>query len=168
MIEHLNDVVIVSALRTPMGSFGGDLSSLSCTQLGSIAIKGAVNSLNPLPNVGEVIMGAVLTAGLGQAPARQASIGAGLSSAIPCMTINKVCGSGLQAIMLGSDSIRLGRVKVVVVGGMESMSNTPMLLSRGRSSFPYGHQKLHDSLISDGLWDIYNDFHMGNAGELCA
>jgi len=165
----MKTVYIVAAVRTPMGSFGGSLQSLSATQLGSIAIKGALekSGLNA-ESVQEVFMGNVLSAGLGQAPARQAALGAGIPNTVPCTTVNKVCASGMKAIMLAAQSIRLGENDVVVAGGMESMSNVPYYLTGARFGQKLGHGEMTDGLIKDGLWDVYNNFHMGNAGELCA
>lgn len=161
--------VILSATRTPIGAFMGGLSSLPSPKLGAIAIKEAVNRSGIKPeDVSEVIMGNVLTAGAGQAPARQATIYAGLPNSVPCMTINKVCGSGLKSVMLADQAIRLGEADFVVAGGMESMSNAPYLLPKARGGYKMGDGKLVDSMIADGLWDVYNNFHMGNAGELCA
>jgi acetyl-CoA C-acetyltransferase len=165
----MRKTVIVSAARTPVGSFNGLLSPVSATKLGSIAIAGALEKvqLNG-EQVDEVIMGNVLSAGLGQAPARQASVGAGLPKSIGCTTVNKVCGSGLKAVMLANQAIVAGDADVVVAGGMESMSNAPYLLTRARSGYHMGHGELVDSMIQDGLWDVYNQFHMGEAAELCA
>jgi acetyl-CoA C-acetyltransferase len=161
--------VIVSAARTPIGSFNGTLSAISATRLGSVAIGAALKriELNGA-QVDEVIMGNVLSAGLGQAPARQASLGAGLPESIGCTTVNKVCGSGLKAVMLANQAIIAGDAEVVVAGGMESMSNAPYLLMKARSGYRMGHGELIDSMIRDGLWDVYNQFHMGEAAELCA
>ncbi|NOX36188.1 MAG: thiolase family protein [Calditrichaeota bacterium] len=163
------EVVIVSAVRTPIGSFNGALASLTAPQLGSLVIKEALKRAG-LKNedVDAVIMGNVLTAGVGQAPARQAAIFAGLPTSVDCMTINKVCGSGLKAVMLARNEIALNEADVVVAGGMESMSNAPYLLSKARFGYRMGHGQLIDSMINDGLWDVYNNFHMGNAAELCA
>jgi len=161
--------VILSAVRTPIGSFMGSLSTLSAPQLGAICIKEALNRANITPNdVQEVIMGNVLTAGVGQAPARQASIYAGLPLNVECMTINKVCGSGLKSVMLADQAIRCGDLDVAVVGGQESMSNAPYILQKAREGYRMGNGELIDSMINDGLWDVYNKFHMGNAGELCS
>lgn len=161
--------VILSAVRTPIGSFMGSLSTLSAPQLGAICIKEAVNRANITPTeVQEVIMGNVLTAGVGQAPARQASIYAGLPLNVECMTINKVCGSGLKSVMLADQAIRCGDLDVAVVGGQESMSNAPYILQKAREGYRMGNGELIDSMIHDGLWDVYNKFHMGNAGELCS
>ena len=165
----MKEVVIVSAVRTPIGSFGGVLSSLSATQLGATAIKGAVTKAGiDASEVQEVFMGNVLQAGIGQAPARQASIYAGLGDQVPCTTVNKVCASGMKSIMLGAQSIALGQNEVVVAGGMESMSNVPYYLSKARTGYRLGDGKIQDGLVHDGLTDVYNEYHMGNAAELCA
>jgi acetyl-CoA C-acetyltransferase len=165
----MNEVVIVSACRTPIGSFGGSLSSVSASRLGAIVIEQALKRINLSPKeINEVIMGCVLTAGIGQAPARQAALFAGLPETVETMTINKVCGSGLKAIMLGAQAIMLGDADVVVAGGMESMSNVPYLLEKARTGYRMGHGQLVDAMIKDGLWDVYNNFHMGSAAELCA
>lgn len=165
----MENVVIVSALRTPVGSFQGQLSSLAAPRLGSQAIKAALEKaqLNS-SEVDEVIMGEVLTAGVGQAPARQAAIYAGISNSTPCMTINKVCGSGLKAVMLAADSIKLGNTKIAVAGGQENMSLAPHLLENSRNGYRMGNTQMTDSMIKDGLWDPYNNFHMGNAAEICS
>ncbi|MCK4821664.1 acetyl-CoA C-acyltransferase, partial [bacterium] len=168
-MKSLREVVIVGAARTPIGSFMGSLSSLPATRLGSIVINEALNRAGIEKSVvDEVIMGNVLVAGEGQAPARQAALGANLPESIECLTINKVCGSGLKSVMLASQSIMVGDADVVVAGGMESMSNVPYYLFKARNGFRMGDQKLVDGMIFDGLWDVYNDFHMGNAAELCA
>jgi acetyl-CoA C-acetyltransferase len=165
----MKEVVIVSAVRTPIGSFQGALSSLTAPQLGAIVIKEAVSRAGiKNEDVSEVIMGCVLAAGIGQAPARQAAIYAGLPESVPCLTINKVCGSGLKSVMLGAQAIMCGDAEVVVAGGMESMSNVPYYLDKARSGYRMGNGVLLDGLIKDGLWDVYNNFHMGNAAELCA
>ncbi len=165
----MQEAIIVSACRTPIGSFGGSLSSIPATKLGAIVIEEALKRANVSKDaVDEVIMGNVLTAGEGQAPARQAAIFAGLPASVVCMTVNKVCGSGMKAIMLGAQAIQLGDAEIVVAGGMESMSNTPYLLERARDGYKMGNAELVDSMIKDGLWDVYNNFHMGNAAELCA
>jgi acetyl-CoA C-acetyltransferase len=164
-----NKIVIASACRTPIGAFNGVLSSLTAPQLGSIVIREALSRAGLTgEDVSEVIMGEVLTGGVGQAPARQASLGAGIPDSVPCMTINKVCGSGLKSVMLAAQAIQTGDADIVVAGGMESMSNAPYLLDKARSGYRLGHGELTDSLIRDGLWDVYNDFHMGEAAELCA
>lgn len=161
-------VFIVSAKRTPIGSFNGSLSSVPAPALGAQAIKSAVEAAGLKPeDVDECIMGNVLTAGVGQAPARQAALGAGLPNSVPCMTINKVCGSGLKAVMLASDSIKLGNSEVVVCGGQENMSLAPHLLLNSRAGYRMGHIQATDSMINDGLWDPYNNWHMGNAAECC-
>ena len=165
----MNKVYIVSAVRTPMGSFGGVLSSVSATKLGSFAIKGALEKINLDPKeVDEVYMGNVLQANLGQAPARQAAIFAGIGQEVPCTTINKVCSSGMKAIMLGAQSIQLGDNEVVICGGMENMSNVPHYLQTGRKGQKLGDMSLVDGMVKDGLTDVYNNFHMGNAAEICA
>jgi acetyl-CoA C-acetyltransferase len=163
------EVVIVGMARTPIGSFQGALSSIPAPRLGATAIKAALERAGVKPDaIGEVIMGNVLTAGEGQAPARQAAIYAGIPTSVPAMTINKVCGSGMKAIMLGVQSIVLGDVDCVVAGGMESMSQAPYLLPTGRSGFRMGHSQVVDSMIQDGLWDPYKNQHMGMCAELCA
>lgn len=161
--------VILSGARTPIGGFMGSLSSQSAPQLGAIAIKGALEKAGVSPDkVNEVIMGNVLTGGVGQAPARQAAIYAGLPTSVECMTINKVCGSGLKAVMLADQVINNGDADVIVAGGQESMTNAPHALFGVRNGYKMGNQNLVDLMIHDGLWDVYNNFHMGNAGELCA
>jgi len=165
----MKEVVIVSAVRTPMGSFGGALSSISATKLGSTAIKGAVEKAGINPDlIDEVFMGNVLQANLGQAPARQAAIAAGLSQDVPCTTINKVCSSGMKSIMLAAQSIRCGDNAIVVAGGMENMSAVPHYFDKGRNGQKLGDMKLIDGLVKDGLTDVYNNVHMGNCAELCA
>ena len=159
--SDMEKVIIASAQRTPVGSFQGSLSSLTAPKLGAIAIKSAVEKAGIYPgDVEEVIMGQVLTAGAGQAPARQAAIYAGLPNSVPCMTINKVCGSGLKSVMLAADSIQLGRTKIAIAGGQECMSLAPHLLENSRSGYRMGSQTIVDSMIKDGLWDPYNNFHM--------
>jgi acetyl-CoA C-acetyltransferase len=161
--------VIVSAIRTPIGSFSGSLSSLPATQLGSRAIGAALKKIELTGDeVDEVIMGNVLPAGLGQAPARQAALGAALPNSVACTTINKVCGSSLKAVMLAAQAIIAGDAEVLVAGGMESMSNAPYLLTKARTGYRMGSGELVDSMIHDGLWDVYNQFHMGAAAEICA
>ena len=165
----MRDVVIVSAARTPIGSFQGSLSDVQATKLGALAIEEAIKRAGiDKKIIDEVIMGNVLTAGEGQAPARQAALFAGLPESVTCMTINKVCGSGLKSVMLAAQAIMCGDADVIVAGGMESMSNTPYLLDKARTGYRMGHGQIVDSMIKDGLWDVYNDYHMGNAGELCA
>jgi acetyl-CoA C-acetyltransferase len=169
MGNQRREVVIVGAARTPVGSFLGALSGLSAPKLGAAAIREALRRAGVAPElVDEVIMGNVLQAGVGQAPARQAALWAGLPTKVECLTINKVCGSGLKAVMLAEQAIAVGDAEVIVAGGMESMSNAPYLLERARTGYRLGHGEVVDSMIKDGLWDVYNDFHMGNAGELCA
>lgn len=168
-MEKFKEVVIASACRTPIGAFNGALNSFTAPQLGSIAIKEALQRAGLTgKDVSEVIMGEVLTAGVGQAPARQAALGAGIPNSVPCMTINKVCGSGLKAVMLAAQAIMVGDAEIVVAGGMESMSNAPYLLDKARNGYRLGNGELIDSMIKDGLWDVYNNFHMGMAAELCA
>ncbi len=165
----MKDVVIASACRTGIGKFQGSLSGFRAPELGAFAIDEALRRAGvPKSAVDEVILGNVLTAGLGQNPARQAALGAGLPPSVPAMTINKVCGSGLKAVMLAAQAIRAGDADVIVAGGQESMTNAPYLLPEARSGVRLGHGKLVDSMISDGLWDIYNDFHMGKTAELVA
>ena len=165
----MREVVIVSAVRTPMGSFGGVLSSVSATQLGATAIKGAINKSGIDANlVEEVFMGNVLQANLGQAPARQAAIFAGLSKDVPCTTINKVCSSGMKSVMLAAQSIKAGDNDIVIAGGMENMSSVPHYFAKGRKGQKLGDMKLIDGLVKDGLTDVYNKVHMGNCAEICA
>lgn len=165
----LNDVVIVCAVRTPIGSFQGSLGQRSATELGSAVISEVLRRADLTGSeVDEVIFGNVLSAGLGQAPTRQAALGAGLPQTVKCLTVNKVCGSGLKAVMLAAQAVQLGEAEIVVAGGMESMSNAPYLLPKARGGYRMGHGTIVDSLIKDGLWDVYNDFHMGSAAELCA
>ena len=165
----MKEVVIVSAVRTPMGSFGGIFSSIPATKLGSYAIKGAIEKCGiDKEIIDEVFMGNVLQANLGQAPARQAAIEAGLSENIPCTTINKVCSSGMKSIMIGTQSILCGDNEVVVVGGMENMSLVPHYLSNSRNGQKLGDFKVLDGLVHDGLTDVYNNKHMGLCAETCA
>ena len=162
-------VSIVSATRTPIGAFQGALSTVAAPHLGAAAITAALERGKVSPDlVGEVYMGNVLSAGIGQAPARQAMIYAKIPDSVPATTVGKVCGSGLQAIILGSKAIALGDAEVVVAGGMESMSNVPYYLPQARGGYRMGHGKIVDGMIHDGLWDPYGDFHMGNAGDKCA
>lgn len=165
----MKEVVIVSAVRTPIGSFGGVLAPLSATQLGSVAIKAALNKINLNPSeVQEVYMGNVLSAGVGQAPVTQASILSGIPNTVPGTTVNKVCASGMKAIAIAASSIMLGDNDCVVAGGMESMSNVPYYLDKARNGYRLGHGTITDGLVKDGLWDVYKDFHMGVAADLCA
>jgi acetyl-CoA C-acetyltransferase len=163
------DVVILGMARTPVGAFQGALSSLPAPKLGAIAIEAALKRAGVEPaQVSEVILGNVLAAGEGQAPARQAMIGAGIPKSVPAVTINKVCGSGMKALMMGAQSISLGDSEVVVAGGMESMSNVPYLVQGARTGFRMGPQSMIDGMIHDGLWDPYGNQHMGSCAELCA
>ncbi len=163
------EVVIASCARTPIGAFGGALAALSAPQLGSVAIKAVLERATIAPdNVDEVIMGNVLTAGVGQAPARQAALGAGLPDSVRTLTVNKVCGSGLKAVMLAAQAIRCGDARVVVAGGMESMSNVPYYLPGARTGLRLGHKELTDGLVHDGFWDVYSQVHMGSCAEICA
>jgi acetyl-CoA C-acetyltransferase len=163
------DAVIVSACRTPTGRFLGGLKSLSGTELGAIAVREAVRRAGIDPaGVDECIMGNVLSAGVGQAPARQAALRGGLSDHVAALTINKVCGSGLKAVMLAAQGIATGDIETAVAGGMESMSNAPYLLERAREGLRMGHAQLTDSMISDGLWCSFEACHMGHAGEVVA
>ena len=165
----MKKAVIVSAVRTPIGRFRGTLAPIQATRLGSIAVAEAVQRAGIDPGlVDEVIMGNVVAAGLGQNPARQAALGAGLPDSIPALTVNKVCGSGLKAVVLAAQAIQCGDAEIVVAGGMESMSNAPYLIKKARDGFRIGHQQVLDSMIHDGLWDAYNDYHMGNTGEVVA
>ena len=163
------EVVIVGAARTPIGAFQGALSKLTAPQLGAIAIKAALerSGVNPA-HVGETIMGCVLQAGVGQAPARQAAIHAGIPDSVPAVTVNKVCGSGLQAVIAGAQAIALGDAEIVVVGGMESMSNAPYLSHSMRGGARMGNVEFKDAMIHDGLWDPYGNVHMGSCAEECS
>src|ERR1700734_4360125 len=164
----MKEVVIVAATRTPMGSFGGGLAGLSATQLGAVVIRSAAEKSGLKPeHIQEVYMGNVLSANLGQAPATQAAIFAGLP-VLPATTVNKVCASGMKAIMLAAQSIATGQNDIVVAGGMESMSNVPYYLDKARNGYRLGNGQITDGLLKDGLWDVYNDYHMGSAAELCA
>ena len=165
----MKDVVVVSAVRTPMGSFGGVLSSVSAPKLGAAAIKGALSKINLNPSlVQEVIMGNVLQANTGQAPARQAAIDAGLTTDVPCTTINKVCASGMKAIMMAAQSIKAGDNDIVIAGGMENMSLVPYYMDKARNGYRLGDGVLIDGLVKDGLTDVYNKVHMGVCAEKCA
>ena len=169
MTHHVSPVYVVSATRTPIGSYLGALASLPAPRLGAVAIKAAIEraKLDPA-RVQEVFMGNVLSAGIGQAPARQAAIFAGVPDSVPATTVSKVCGSGLQAVIFGTKTVMLGDADVVVAGGMESMSNVPYYLKEARSGYRMGDGKLVDGMIADGLWDPYGNFHMGEAGEKCS
>ncbi len=162
----MREAVILSAVRTPTGRFLGSLKGFTAPQLGAIVVKEAVSRAGVAPDaVDEVIMGNVVSAGLGQAPARQAALGAGLPPRVSAVTVNKVCGSGLKAVMLAAQAIATGDADIVVAGGMESMSNTPYLLPRAREGMRLGHGELLDAMIKDGLWEAYEDYHMGCCGE---
>jgi acetyl-CoA C-acetyltransferase len=161
-----DDVVILSAVRTPVGKFQGSLNDLSATQLGALAVKEAVNRAQLKPEqVDECIMGNVVSAGLGQNPARQAALRGGLPPSVGAMTVNKVCGSGLKAVALAAQAIQTGNSGLVVAGGMESMSNAPYLLPKARQGYRLGNAQILDAVIQDGLWDVYNDYHMGMTAE---
>jgi acetyl-CoA C-acetyltransferase len=165
----MREVVIVGAARTPIGSFLGSLAAVPATELGAVAIRAALGRAGVKGDeVQEVFMGCVLPAGLGQAPARQAALGAGLPRATPCTTVNKVCGSGLKAVVMAAQAIATGDVDVAVAGGMESMSNVPHLLPGVRGGVKMGNITALDSMVHDGLWDVYSNQHMGSCAELCA
>jgi acetyl-CoA C-acetyltransferase len=165
----MREVVIVSGARTPIASFQGAFSGVKATQLGAIAIRAALERAGVAPNeVDEVLMGCVLPAGLGQAPARQAALAAGLVKETPCTTVNKVCGSGLKTVMMGTQAILAGDADIVVAGGMESMTNVPYYLPQARSGMRFGSGQVIDGMQHDGLWDVYNDYALGNAAEICA
>ncbi|MGC1119515.1 MAG: acetyl-CoA C-acetyltransferase [Candidatus Methanofastidiosia archaeon] len=163
----MTDVVIVSGVRTPIGRFQGGLSTLSACQLGSIALKEALRRAG-IDTVDEVIMGNVVSAGLGQNPARQAAIGAGIPVNVNSFTVNKVCGSGLKAVMLAAQAIKVGDADIIAAGGMENMTRAPYMLFNAREGYRLGDGKLVDAMVHDGLWDVYNDFHMGITGEIIA
>lgn len=164
-----NGVYILSGMRTPIGAFQGALSGFTAPQLGAHAIRAALESAGVAPEaIDEVLMGNVLSAAIGQAPARQASKAAGIPDAVPCTTINKVCGSGMKTVMMGAQAIKCGDAHLVVAGGMESMTNAPYALPTGRSGFRMGNAQALDLMIHDGLWDPYNNVHMGTCGDLCA
>ena len=165
----MKNVIIAAAKRTPIGSFQGSISTVSGPDLGSKVIGGILDEtlLDPL-SVDEVIMGNVLAAGLGQAPSRQAALRSGLPNTVECTTINKMCGSGLKSVMLATQAIQVSDADIIIAGGFENMSQAPYLLSKGRDGYRLGHGELIDSMITDGLWDVYNDTHMGNCAEICA
>jgi acetyl-CoA C-acetyltransferase len=164
-----SEAFIVSGIRTPIGAMGGVLSEVAAPELGAVCIKQVVQAAGvKMENIDEVIMGNVIAAGIGQNPARQATIRAGLPVSVGATTINKVCGSGLKSVMMAAQAIRLGDSQVVVAGGMESMSRAPYLLSRARQGYRMGHAELYDAMIFDGLWDVYGDRHMGVYGDRCA
>jgi len=165
----MKKVVIVSAKRTPIGSFNGVLSPFSAGQLGAISIKAVIeDSKIDMNMVDEVIMGNVLMGGQGQAPARQAALFAGLPNKVECMTINKMCGSGLKAVMLAQQAIVSGDAEIIIAGGQESMTNTPYILPKARNGYRLGHGEIQDLIVLDGLWDVYNQIHMGSCAEVCA
>ncbi len=162
----LEEVVIISGVRTPVGKFQGSLSDFSATQLGAMVVREAVKRANLDPKqVNECIMGNVVSAGLGQNPARQAALFGGLPPEVGAMTINKVCGSGLKAVALAAQAIQTGNSEIVMAGGMESMTNAPYLLPQARKGYRLGNAQIVDSMVNDGLWDVYNNYHMGNTGE---
>jgi acetyl-CoA C-acetyltransferase len=168
-MANTTDVVILGAARTPIGAFQGALAELPAPKLGGVALAAALARAGvPADKVDEVYMGCVLPAGQGQAPARQAAHAAGVPRAAAAVTVNKVCGSGLQAVVLGTNALRLGEAQLVLAGGMESMSRAPYLIPKAREGLRLGHGQLIDSMIQDGLWDAYGDVHMGDCGELCA
>ena len=165
----MNEIVILSATRTPLGSFQGTLASVPAPRLGATAIRGAISAAGVEPaEVTDVYMGNVLQAGVGQAPARQAALYAGLPASTRCTTIHKVCGSGLESVICGTRALTLSEAKLVVAGGMENMSAAPYLLPKAREGFRFGHQQVVDSMIHDGLWDPHHNLHMGNCAEECA
>jgi acetyl-CoA C-acetyltransferase len=169
MPRTLPPVYVVSAARTPIGAFLGSLSSLRAPELGAVAIKGALARAHLAPDaIQEVFMGNVLSAGIGQAPARQAAIFAGIPNTVPATTVSKVCGSGMQAVIFGAKTVALGDADLVMVGGMESMSNVPYYLEKARSGYRMGDGRIVDGMIYDGLWDPYSNVHMGNCGDKCA
>src|SRR2546427_13007319 len=166
-MSETREAVIISAVRTPVGKFLGSLKNFPATDLGAIVVRESVKRAGVAPeDVDEVIMGCVIQAGLGQNPARQAALHGGLLPAVSAVTVNKVCGSGLKAVMLAAQGIQLGDTNIVVAGGMESMSNAPYLLPKAREGYRLGHGKLLDSVIQDGLWCAFDDQHMGCTGEL--
>src|SRR5438045_2886868 len=161
-----SDVVIISGVRTPIGKFQGSLSEISAPKLGALVVKEAVLRAKLKPaKVDECIMGNVVSAGLGQNPARQAAIFGGLPPEVGAMTVNKVCGSGLKAVALAAQAIQTGNSDIVVAGGMESMTNAPYLLPQARKGYRLGNAQIIDSMVQDGLWDVYNNYHMGITGE---
>jgi acetyl-CoA C-acetyltransferase len=165
----MNEVVIVSAVRTPMGKFNGSLKNIKATKLGTLVLKEAINRAGIKPSdVQEVVMGTVLGAGQGQNPARQAALGAEVPVTVGAYTVNKVCGSGMKSIMLAANSIKCGEHEIVAAGGMENMNLAPYILPKARSGYRMGDGKIVDAMVFDGLWEIYNDYHMGNTGETIA
>src|SRR5688572_10625423 len=168
-MPELNEAVIVSAARTPVGKFLGSLKGFSAPQLGAMVVREAVKRAGVRPeDVDEVIMGCVIQAGLGQNPARQAALNGGLPNTVSAVTVNKVCGSGLKAVMMAAQGVQLGDAEIVVAGGMESMSNAPYLLPKAREGYRLGNGELLDSMINDGLWCAFENYHMGCTGEVVA
>src|SRR5213593_52708 len=168
-MSSIKEAVIISAVRTPVGKFLGALKSFKATDLGAIVVREAVKRAGVRPeDVDEVIMGCVIQAGLGQNPARQAALHGGLPDTVSAVTVNKVCGSGLKAIMMAAQGVQLGDTEIVVAGGMESMSNAPYLLPKAREGYRLGHGTIVDSAINDGLWCAFDDYHMGCTGEVVA
>ena len=166
-MSETRDAVIISAARTPVGKFLGSLKGFKATDLGAIVVRESVRRAGvAVEDIDEVIMGCVIQAGLGQNPARQAALGGGLLPAVSAVTVNKVCGSGLKAVMMAAQGVKLGDTDIVVAGGMESMSNAPYLLPKAREGYRLGNGELVDAMINDGLWDVYNDYHMGCTGEI--
>src|SRR5215470_17642181 len=166
-MPELNEAVIISAARTPVGKFLGSLKGFKATDLGAIVVRESVKRAGIKPeDVDEAIMGCVIQAGLGQNPARQAALNGGLPATVAAVTVNKVCGSGLKAVMMAAQGVQLGDSEMVVAGGMESMSNTPYLIPKAREGYRLGDGKLVDALIRDGLWDAFEDYHMGNTAEV--
>src|SRR5213596_1169051 len=166
-MSSIKEAVIISAVRTPVGKFLGALKSFKATDLGAIVVRESVRRAGVKPeDVDEVIMGCVIQAGLGQNPARQAALRGGLPPAVSAVTVNKVCGSGLKAVMMAAQGVQLGDAGIVVAGGMESMSNAPYLIPKAREGYRLGNGVLVDAMIQDGLWDVYNDYHMGCTGEV--
>jgi acetyl-CoA C-acetyltransferase len=169
IMSETREAVIISAVRTPVGKFQGSLKGYSATDLGALVVRESVKRAGVKPeDVDEVIMGCVIQAGLGQNPARQAALGGGLPPAVSAVTVNKVCGSGLKAVMMAAQGIKLGDTDLVVAGGMESMSNAPYLIPKAREGYRLGNGVLVDAMIHDGLWDVYNNYHMGCTGEVVA
>src|SRR5918993_1047620 len=166
-MSDLKQPVIISAVRTPVGKFQGALKGFKATDLGAMVVRESVRRANVAPEeVDEVIMGCVIQAGLGQNPARQAALRGGIPFGVSAVTINKVCGSGLKSVMMAAQGIQLGDTEIVVAGGMESMSNAPYLIPKAREGYRLGNGVLVDAMIQDGLWDVYNDYHMGCTGEI--
>src|SRR5689334_21286329 len=172
MVTNMSEIkaaVIISAVRTPVGKLLGALKSFKATELGAIVVREAVKRAGVAPeDVDEVIMGCVIQAGLGQNPARQAALRGGLPDTVSAVTVNKVCGSGLKAVMMAAQGVRLGDTDIVVAGGMESMSNAPYLIPKAREGYRLGHGQMLDAIIQDGLWDAYENYHMGLTGEVVA